>query len=105
VRRTGCRRAGKGVDMHPLRRALEAAGRRGQRAHWWAGMGLALALACAGGAAQAACGRNTGGAGPSGNQYDAYNGALFQIAVPAGRTTYALPAYPVAGEILFASEV
>lgn len=91
--------------MHPLKRALEAAGRCGQRAHWWAGMGLALALACAAGAAQAACGRNTGGAGPSGNQYDAYNGALFQIAVPAGRTTYALPAYPVAGEILFASEV
>jgi len=87
--------------MRPMKRNSRAACRRGYRGQWWAGMGLALALM---GGAHAACGLNPGGAGPSGTVYDAYNGALFQIAVPAGRTTFALPAYPTAGEILFASE-
>uniref|UniRef100_UPI003340EB02 fimbrial protein n=1 Tax=Castellaniella defragrans TaxID=75697 RepID=UPI003340EB02 len=86
-----------------MKRGSSAARRRSP---WWTGMGLALVLMCGTGAAHAACTLNIGGMGPSGVIYDRYNGALFQIKVPAGRSTFALPAYPQppAGEILFVSE-
>lgn len=90
--------------MHPMTRGSTAVRRRAPGRRLWAGVSATLALTFGMGAAHA-CRTNGGGTTPNGNYYEAYNGQLFQIQVPAGRTTFALPAYPTAGEILFASEV
>ena len=55
--------------------------------------------------ALAYCKVNMGGTTINGNRYFAYDGQRMQIAVPAGRTSFALPAFPLAGETLFSSEV
>jgi len=90
------------LDPNAARRRRHAKARR-------AGMArviVSLAVLLGGGTGTAlACSRNGGGTTPNHNYYQAYNGNLMQIAVPPGRSTFPLPAYPVAGEILFSAEV
>ncbi|MBV7483490.1 fimbrial protein [Bordetella sp. BOR01] len=84
---------------------VSSAAYRWRRREWrYVGIGL-VALWLIGGTSSAlACSRNTGGTSGNGNRYDAYDSNSMQIAVPAGRTTFALPAYPTPGEVLFVSE-